>query len=284
MRLAASLEGRPLAGLDLGHHVAVPPGTSVCATIAAMNEAATPCAIIVADGAVAGVFTDRDVLMRVAPHPATWREPIEGVMTIDPVTLRQEDSVADALALMTELRIRNVPVLDGDGGLVGNASYVTIMRVAAEVLDELTAGDISVLSTESGLLFIDFTGLIPHKPVTASPGTTMADAMQQMRSWAVGSLLVVDDREHLIGVVTEYDVQTKLVCTDHDPTTVPIRDFMTDHPVTLEPRDPIASAVHRMAEHGFTHVPLVGESGRPVGMVSFRDVAEFLDTSLATLH
>jgi CBS domain-containing protein len=38
-----------------------------------------------------------------------------------------------------------------------------------------------------------------------------------------------------------------------------------------------------MAERGFSHVPLLGESGRPVGVVSFRDVAEYIELNLDTL-
>lgn len=284
MGLAASLETQPLSGLYLGAYVTVSPDASVCGAVAAMNGAETACAIVVDDGAVIGVFTDRDVLMRVAAHPETWDVSVEAVMTADPAVLAEADSAAAALATMTELRIRNVPVLRGDGSLAGNASYGTIMCLTADILEKLTAGDITQPTTESGLLFIDFTGLTPHKPVTAKADSSMADAVRQMQARAVGSLLVVDDREHLIGVMTEYDVQTKFVCTDADPAAVPIRDYMTDHPVALSPRDPIAAAVRRMAEHGFTHVPLVADTGRPVGMVSFRDIADFLETSLETLR
>jgi CBS domain-containing protein len=62
---------------------------------------------------------------------------------------------------------------------------------------------------------------------------------------------------------------------------MPVADYMTPGPVSLQARAPISDAVRNMAKYRFSHVPLLGESGRPVGVASFRDIATYVETSLA---
>ena len=51
---------------------------------------------------------------------------------------------------------------------------------------------------------------------------------------------------------------------------------MTREPETLGPDDPVAFALQRMSVGGFRHIPLVDGDGHPVGMLSVKDIVEFL--------
>jgi CBS domain-containing protein len=51
---------------------------------------------------------------------------------------------------------------------------------------------------------------------------------------------------------------------------------MTRNPSTLKANLPVAHALHLMALHHFRHVPLVDDENRPIGMVSFRNVVDFI--------
>ena len=104
-----------------------------------------------------------------------------------------------------------------------------------------------------------------------------------MRVRGLGSVLVVDDRENLVGELTEFDLQTKIGCGGVDLAAATVGEVMTANPVSLDARSSIADAIHEILEQEISHVPLTGESGRPVGVASFRDIATFVETSLETL-
>ena len=97
-------------------------------------------------------------------------------------------------------------------------------------------------------------------------------------------VFVVDSREHLVGVVTEFDLQVKDAWRESDLTARTVSDFMTPDPVALSARSPVVDAIREMAAAGFSHVPLLGESGRPIGVASFRDIAQYFETTVALLE
>jgi CBS domain-containing protein len=51
---------------------------------------------------------------------------------------------------------------------------------------------------------------------------------------------------------------------------------MTEDPEVLTPDDPIAYALNKMSVGGFRHVPLVDRARRPVGIVSVKDIVDYL--------
>ncbi len=93
--------------------------------------------------------------------------------------------------------------------------------------------------------------------------------------------MVVDERDNLVGVLTEFDLQQKIGCRYPDLSELTVAEHMTADPVALRVRSPIADAIEKMAQYRFSHVPLLGESGRPVGVASFRDIASYLEASLS---
>ena len=112
---------------------------------------------------------------------------------------------------------------------------------------------------------------------------TVEAAVHQMRARGIGSVLVVDADDNLAGMLTEFDLFTKLGCHVPDLTAIKVSEVMSKDLVALSARSSVATVIDEMAGHGFSHVPLLGESGRPVAVVSFRDVATYMETSLAAL-
>lgn len=60
-----------------------------------------------------------------------------------------------------------------------------------------------------------------------------------------------------------------------DSHTVPVKSVMTPNPETLEPEDSIAFALNKMSVGGYRHIPIV-DGAKPVGVLSVRDVVDFL--------
>lgn len=111
-----------LAGVPHGPLVAVHPGTSVAETIRAMNQHHTGCAVVAdqATGELVGIFTERDVLTRVAVSRLDpERTPVAEAMTRDPDTLPAEATVAFALRQMTVEGYRHLPLVDAARRPVG---------------------------------------------------------------------------------------------------------------------------------------------------------------------
>jgi CBS domain-containing protein/ribosomal protein L40E len=85
-------------------------------------------AVVIVDGdAVVGIFTDRDVLKRIAGEPARMDEPIDRYMTHDPVVLRDTDSMAAALNKMGDGGFRHIPTVQ-DGRLAGIVTGRNVMQ------------------------------------------------------------------------------------------------------------------------------------------------------------
>ncbi|MGD2059232.1 MAG: CBS domain-containing protein [Acidimicrobiia bacterium] len=283
MPISDSLDELRVADVDLSRYVSVSPAETVTATIEAMRDTGFSCACVVDGGELMGVFTQRDVLMRVLGRPRVCDLPIAEEMTRGPRTMRDDQSVADGLGIMREWWVRSVPVLDEQGTFTGNLSWYTVMRTIARLLNLPADESQREPGVEHGLAFVDFTGLNTSTPVMVSDADSVEVAVHHMQARAIGSVLVVDQREQLVGIVTEFDLLTRLACTGDDLADVSVGQVMTSDVVALSARSSIADAIEKMAERGFSHAPLLGESSRPVGIASFRDVAAYFESSLESL-
>ncbi|HLI80935.1 MAG TPA: CBS domain-containing protein [Candidatus Binataceae bacterium] len=105
--------------------------------------------------------------------------------------------------------------------------------------------------------------------------TPLEDALREMREHRQGCVLVTRDGK-LSGIFTERDVLMKVVGTNIDLARTPIRPYMTRDPVRLPEDAIVAYALNKMCLEGFRHVPLTDADGRPVGVVSMRDIIEYL--------
>jgi CBS domain-containing protein len=112
----------------------------------------------------------------------------------------------------------------------------------------------------------------PRRPLCLSAGATLADAVRLMREHHVGCVLAVE-ADRLVGILTERDLLLKLETADLSR---PVRELMTPDPEVLQPDDPIVYALHRMAVGGYRHVPLVDGAGRPVGILSVKEIVHYV--------
>jgi len=98
----------------------VPPEATVMDALLAMTKAkAGSAAIAGADGKLAGIFTDGDFRRHVSEGRDILGEPVGGVMTANPLFVRDNVYAADVLKVFERRRIDDLPVCDKDGRLVG---------------------------------------------------------------------------------------------------------------------------------------------------------------------
>ncbi len=98
--------------------------------------------------------------------------------------------------------------------------------------------------------------------------TTLQEAASRMHERRVGAVVVLDENERLVGIVTERDVLRAVATGGVEG---PVSDVMTPSPETVEPDESAGQAAVLMIHGGFRHLPVV-DDGAVVGMISIRDL------------
>ena len=124
---------RDLLARKSGEIITVPGATTVLDASILMVERGIGGVMVIESGRLAGIFTERDVLRRVV---AVQRDPattlVTDVMTTPVLTVTPDTTCEECRALMTERRIRHLPVI-GPAGLIGLISSGDVL--AFEVAD-----------------------------------------------------------------------------------------------------------------------------------------------------
>jgi CBS domain-containing protein len=116
--------------------------------------------------------------------------------------------------------------------------------------------------------------LEPAPPLAVSAETTVAAAVAMMREGNAGCLLVTD-AGRLVGIFSERDLLTRVLAQGLT-LEVPMQAVMTPNPVAVSPADSVRTAIRRMQEGGYRNLPVVDETGRPVGILSANRVVHYL--------
>jgi len=105
-----------------------------------MSREVYDCVLVMRGDELAGIFTSRDFLNRVAAVRADPAALVLGdVMTPMPRTLRPRDPVAFAINWMAVEGFRNVPILDDSGAVLGVLTVWDVMRHLEAIFDEIDA-------------------------------------------------------------------------------------------------------------------------------------------------
>jgi CBS domain-containing protein len=124
---------------------------------------------------------------------------IDQIMTSRVFTVAPSDTVALAEETMNREHVRHLPVVEGDL-LVGIVSQRDVLAASPSSL--------SVLSEEDDLDFkahLHVSKIMRGFVESARPDTDAAEAAGKMLEQKIGCLPVVDDRLHVVGIVTEAD-------------------------------------------------------------------------------
>jgi CBS domain-containing protein len=121
------------------HTVAVDDTLNCAAKI--MRDHAIGCVPVVdAQGALAGVLTDRDIALQAYEFgEALWRLRVDASMHTPAYTCRAGDDIATAARLMREHRVRRLPVIDGDRP-IGMISLDDLARASRQPILDPTPG------------------------------------------------------------------------------------------------------------------------------------------------
>lgn len=112
---------------------------------------------------------------------------------------------------------------------------------------------------------------ISQEAVTIPEEEEITEAARILDRESIGAMVVEKD-DTVSGILTDREIA--LSVTDHngDLSGVTVRDVMTEDTHTLQADDDSMKAAHEMAEAGVRRMPVIDDTGSPVGLVSLDDV------------
>jgi CBS domain-containing protein len=121
----------------------VPPDSTVYDALSLMAEKDVGALVVVSEGRIAGMFSERDYARKVILHGKTSRETlVREVMTSPVVTVTPDQTVNECMQIMTRHRIRHLPVVEGEQlvGVISIGDLVnSIISAQAETIQQLSS-------------------------------------------------------------------------------------------------------------------------------------------------
>jgi len=112
--------------------------------------------------------------------------------------------------------------------------------------------------------------------ITVPEEASLKEAVENLQEHHIGCVLVSGADGTLKGIFTERDLLNRVAGRGLDWARCRVADFMTRDPETLRRDDRIVWALNLMHMGGYRHVPLVDEANHPVGVISVKDIVEFI--------
>ncbi len=110
--------------------------------------------------------------------------------------------------------------------------------------------------------------------VTVQAEATVREAVELMNKNEIGCLVVIDEEEKPVGIITERDLLKRVLAKRKDPVRTKVKDIVSKPLVTGTPHMGIEAAVRLMFKHKIKKLPVV-ENGWLVGLVTLTDLVRF---------
>lgn len=125
-----------------------------------------------------------------------------------------------------------------------------------------------------------------RKVITVQRNTTVLQAAILMREFHVGDVVVVKNVKNKVvpvGIVTDRDIVIELVATELDYRVITAGDIMLAELTAAKESDGVFETIQLMASKGVRRLPVVGNSGELVGIVTLDDLLLLLAKELGAL-
>ena len=124
--------------------------------------------------------------------------------------------------------------------------------------------------------------LMQTPAVTVPEEMTLEDAARVLWAKNIGSVIVVNKQDRMIGILTERDmlfaISKELIGKD-----VPVSSIMSQTDLIASPNEGVATVLDRMIKGNVRHLPVIDSDARPLGMISTRDLMGFTEPFLKFL-
>lgn len=107
--------------------------------------------------------------------------------------------------------------------------------------------------------------------LTVNASDRVGDVGEAMLDQAIKSLVVIDDECHPEGILTSTDF-IEIATAGPGATEDPVAEWMTTDIHAIPAAETVATAAETMVTHGISHLPVVGDDGQVVGIISTTDI------------
>ena len=255
-------------------------------------------ALMIANGKVNLTFLQalsRGILCNILVCLAVWlcfsgRSVTDKVLAIIfPITafvaLGFEHSVANMYFVPAGLVLKhNTQVLSAAEGLLGQVpdlSRLTIFGFLVRNLLPVSLGNIIGGGLLVGIIYwfvyLRRTAAEPVRkimtkgPPMIAPDKMIVEAIEMMKRYRVGSVLVGESEDNAVGIVSEADIVRKVLAAGANLDTVKVEEIMSSPLISVDVKTLIHKIYHTMTEHRIRHL-VITELGKKVGFVSVKDL------------
>ena len=115
--------------------------------------------------------------------------------------------------------------------------------------------------------------IMTQNPVCLKTTDSVQRAAMQMKNERICSVLVCEDENKLVGIVTDRDIVLKVVADGNDATILRIENVMSRDPVSCNPEDDVQKAIDLMERKQIRRIPIVDAEQNFLGIISQGDIA-----------
>ncbi|MEM4040911.1 MAG: CBS domain-containing protein [Ignisphaera sp.] len=236
---------------------------------------------------VAPVVDDRNVLVGVLSYRAilmkgVGRETKVATVMDPPYSIKMNESIDKAIAVIASWRARDVPIVDEDNEVVGHVNLHIILKylyeknlVPRETVDK-------VMSSPA---------------VTIQEWESIARARWLMLKNTFSRLPVVNRFEKITGVISLSDIVERLyriklsrrkgyewIESEESFLAAPVSDFMSSPPITIIANSSLSNAVKLLIDNRITGIPVITEDNNVLGVLSGIDILKKYVEKSATIY
>ena len=228
-----------------------------------MSEHYVSCLVVMDNGRVAGILTEKGILKGVGGCNPAFHELKVSEQMSSPVKLVSPDaSIVEAGRIMETNRIRRLPVVQ-DGQMVGLVTQTDITRGLISLTPLRCVSDI-----------------MTRRITVVGADATIAEAARIMSSCNI-SCLVVMIRGEVAGILSEKDVLRRVVAVHKDPTQTRVTDIMS-FPVVGVPRTFSVLSASKKMETMRLHRLVVMEDKKVYGILTQTDIMRAIQNAFET--
>ncbi len=243
--------------------------STISEAIHRMRDYGVHCLVVIKDNKPVGVVSTYDILLTILRKEQTKDVKVGDVMTTELITASPDEDAFEALERIMEHNVGRLIVLR-DGKLIGIIS-------STDLIDAFDKS--SGFKTPSGLSKVKSTYKVKeirdilHEITTIGQDASVCEAAKLMDNKNIGSLLVTDEKDKFVGIITERDIFRKIIAQERDCKQIKVKSIMTEELFTIDAHDSIMEASKYFNKHQIRRLPVV-EDGEIIGLISVRDVAK----------
>jgi len=219
--------------------------------------------VVIAEGEKPlGIFTDNDLLQRVMHRRINLKTAsVKKVMTTPIQWVREDANLIDVLGEMYRGKFCHMLVRSESGKILGLVSIRRILKVAVEAGQG--ARDVRKVGT-----------IMSGRPFKVDASSSIFDTIKGMVERDRTAALIMENKR-LKGIFTSRDIVNRVVGKDIDTKKTAVKEVMMANPIVLSASESVNSALSKMRDGNFRHLPIRNEKGDVAGMVTMAGVLKY---------